>query len=236
MDVQADSETKVGNSTTDEVGQQDEDMGMLDDPECLMMIGLMGCAPTRSFRREHRRGYRKLVSEIYSPPRVTRALSAFPGHPLAPGFALDITCTDHEDGMPWDFDVREKRDKARRLLREQRPRFLVGSPMCTAWCTWQRLNAQKRDPDLARRELIRARLHLDFVMELYREQIEAGVFFLHEHPRAASLWWEPAVQEILKIPEVDLVTDDHRQLGAQVLYGYNKGKPVRKRTSFMNNV
>ena len=94
----------------------------------------------------------------------------------------DITCDDPDDGEPWDFDRREKREKVRRLLRQQKPLFLIGSPMCTAWCSWQKLNAQRRDPAITQRELVRARVHLEFVVSLYREQLEAGRFFLHEHP------------------------------------------------------
>jgi hypothetical protein len=54
-----------------------------------------------------------ILSEIYSPPRVTKILSSMPGHALAPGVALDLTCTDPFDGLPWDFDKPEKRQRAR---------------------------------------------------------------------------------------------------------------------------
>lgn len=80
--------------------------------ECLNLIANMGCS-TRSYRRERRRGFNKIVSEIYSPPRVTRMLSSMPGHELVPGLALDVTCNDPDDGKPWDFDCPEKREKAR---------------------------------------------------------------------------------------------------------------------------
>lgn len=100
-------------------------MAVREDHECLNLIANMGYSTTRSYRREHRRGFNKIVSEIYSPPRVTRMLSSMPGHELVPGLALDVTCNDPDGGKPWDFDYPEKREKARRLLRQQKPLFLI---------------------------------------------------------------------------------------------------------------
>ena len=127
----------------------------------------------RSFKRERTRAMRNLVSEIYFPPCVTKMLSRMKGHPLAPRFALEITCHDPDDGEPWDFDIREKREKALRMVRETKPLF-IGSPMCMAWCAWQGLNSLKRDPTTVRREIVKARLHLSSVIMLYREQIAEG--------------------------------------------------------------
>ena len=62
---------------------------------------------------------------------------------LAPGFAFDLTVADPDDGQPWDFSRRDKREKARRMLREQKPILLIGSPMCTQFSTWQYLNYSK---------------------------------------------------------------------------------------------
>ena len=43
--------------------------------------------------------------------------------------------------------------------------------MCTAWCSWQALNNVRRDPEVVRREVIRARMHPDFM---------TGIYVLHE--------------------------------------------------------
>ena len=69
---------------------------------------------------------------ITRPKMVQDALKTFQERP---GFALDLTVVDPEDGSPWDFCKKEKRDKARKMQREQRPILLIGSPMCTAFCT-----------------------------------------------------------------------------------------------------
>jgi hypothetical protein len=56
---------------------------------------------------------------------------------------LDLTCIDEDDGRAWDFSCEDKREKVMGLVREQRPLFVVFSPMCKAFCTWQTLNAAK---------------------------------------------------------------------------------------------
>ena len=52
-----------------------------------------------------------VVSEIYSPPRVTKAARMLPHLGISAGFALDLTVND-EDGKPWDFDDAQQRNKA----------------------------------------------------------------------------------------------------------------------------
>ena len=42
------------------------------------------------------------------------------------------------------------------------PELLVGSPMCTAYSAWQRINKQ-RNPSAYRRKLRAARQHMEFV-------------------------------------------------------------------------
>ena len=54
------------------------------------------------------------VSEFYSPKRVTDMADRMK---LIPGLALDLTTCDPDDGMPWDFEIKEKRDKVRCLSR-----------------------------------------------------------------------------------------------------------------------
>ena len=53
-----------------------------------------------------------VISEMYSPPRVTAAAARLRNLGVAPGFALDLTTAD-ENGVPWDFDLAERRQKAR---------------------------------------------------------------------------------------------------------------------------
>ena len=198
----------------------------------LQQLGSTG----RSYRRETRKAYKHLVSEIYSPPRITAELRRRPRRHLLPGFALDLTVTDPDDGQPWDFCSREKREKARALRRRQKPFLLIGSPMCTAFCAWQYLNeARSADPDRLRRARIQATLHIDFVMSLYREQVEDGLYFLHEHPKWATSWTIPSVKAIERIESVEVVHGDQCQFGAEAMRGKHRGSPILKPTGFMSN-
>ena len=104
--------------------------------------------------------------------------------------------------------------------------LLVGSPSCTSW-----INEAKRDPELVRREYIKAMEHLRFVCMLYKIQAEAGRFFLHEHPVAASSWKDLCISEVLNIPGVRRVDGDQCQLGQQT----ENGDPVKKPTGWMSN-
>ena len=198
----------------------------------LMQLGGTG----KAYKREARKGFRRLVSEIYSPPRVTEELRQRPRRWLLPGFALDITVADPDDGEPWDFTRPEKREKARRLRRAQRPYMLIGSPECKAFCTWQRLN-ESRSPDVERMKRLRvqAQLHIDFVASLYVDQMKDGLYFLHEHPRFASSWKLTCIEELLKTEGVGLVRGDQCQFGAQVQHGPMRGSPILKPTGFMSN-
>jgi hypothetical protein len=143
---------------------------------------------------------------------------------LLPGFALDLTVIDEYDNQPWDFDRMDKRERARELIKSQKPMLLIGSPMCRAWSTWQALNeARSKDPDKYRRSKVQAELHMRFVCELYQLQIDAGRYFLHEHPAGASSWSLECVEEVSKQGGVMIVRGDQCQFGAE----YNN-QPVKK--------
>ena len=84
----------------------------------------------RRYRREATARMRAVVSEVYSAPRVTDAARRHPRLGCIPGLALDITAVD-DAGNQWNFDLPEMRKKDERLLDEQKPTLLIGSPMCT---------------------------------------------------------------------------------------------------------
>ena len=212
-------------------GAQDDDA---QEDEVTAILAVLGGDP-KSHRREKKQAVRRLVSEIYSPPRVTAMLKRMTNHGLTPGLAMDLTTNDPDDGKPWDFDVEAKREKALRLQREQKPLFLIGSPMCTRWCSWQHINDKIRDPKVVAQEKKKALMHLEFMTEMYRGQIEGGRFFLHEHPETAGSWAEKCITDILQIPYVGRVCGDQCQYGQEVQYGEHIGQPVRKATGFMSN-
>ncbi len=215
--------------------EMDVDFMAQDDVTIFLINQLAG--DSRAYARDRRKACRKVISEVFSPPRVTRYLSRFPNEQMVPGFALDLTCTDPSDGKPWNFDLKEKRTRAMMLLRTQRPLFLIGSPPCTAWSTWQALNNEKhmRDPEVVRREQVRAMVHLRFVAQMYQEQVNHGRYFVHEHPANATSWPKSCIEAVMKLQGVERVNGDQCQYGASVKSGPHKGAPIKKPTGFMSN-
>ena len=188
------------------------------------------------YARERRQGWNRMVSEIYSPPRITSLAKQLPSYGILPGFALDLTTVD-DQGKHWDFNKKLMRDKARRLIKEERPMFLVGSPMCTAFTTWQVLNEQKHNVDQIKlaRARVEATMHMNFVTELYCEQVNNGRFFLHEHPAMASSWQLRCMKNLMSIPGVERVVGDQCQYGQSSIEPRCAGYPVKKPTGWLSN-
>lgn len=118
------------------------------------------------YRRERKQALKAIVSEVYPAPRTTAAVKLLPELRLIPGFALDLTTVDPDDNSPWDFDNPRKRAKAMQMVRDQSPMLFVGSPMCTAFSTWQRINDKIQDPEICANEKKRAIMHLSFCVIL----------------------------------------------------------------------
>ncbi len=171
-----------------------------------------------------------VLSELYSPPRVTAAAARLKNLGIAPGLALDLTTVD-ENGVAWDFDIAERRAEARRRIDQEDPMFVIGTPMCTKFCSWQRLNDQVRPPDVVRREYYQAVMHLRFMAEIYHDQMRRGRYFLHEHPATATSWDEECMQEVMEAEHVDSVVGDRCMYGQEA----RDGSPVRKATKWMSN-
>ena len=106
-------------------------LGMLEPPAddgiseiLLQQLGSSG----RSFNREKRASCRRLVSEMYSPPRVTAEIRRMNHRHFLLGFALDLTVVDPEDCLQRDFSQAGEREKATQMRRRQRPYMLICSP------------------------------------------------------------------------------------------------------------
>ena len=76
-----------------------------------------------------------MVAEIHSAARVTQTLRLMPSMELFPGFALDMSGEDG-NGDSWDFTRSDMRAKARALLPKEQLFLMIGSPRCTAFCSW----------------------------------------------------------------------------------------------------
>ena len=74
---------------------------------------------------------------------------------------------------------------------------------------------------------------MEFVAELYHEQVEGNRYFLHEHPRYATSWQLKCMEQLQELPGVETVRGD--QYGAVAPHGPDRGCPVKKPTGFMSN-
>ena len=121
------------------------------------------------------------VFEIFSPPRVTAEMNRRPNLTLVGGASFDLQAD--ENGVSWDFLIKEHRDRCRRRVIEEKPYLVIGSPPCTMFSTLQNLSRAKREntPEF-RRRLAEARTLLEFMVEIYEIQLAGGRHFLHEHP------------------------------------------------------
>ncbi len=76
----------------------------LDESMMIFMVQQFGGQP--AYHRERRSAARRMVAEVFSPPRITAMLQRHPSLKLTPGFALDLTMNYPDDGMPWDFNLK----------------------------------------------------------------------------------------------------------------------------------
>ena len=98
---------------------------------------------SRKYAREQRTTMKRMVTEIYSPPRITAEIKRGRWRSVAPGLAFDLTVTDPDGRQALDFRRADKRAKARAIIREQRSILLIASLECTAYSVWQRINDAK---------------------------------------------------------------------------------------------
>ena len=103
--------------------------------------------------------------------------------------------------------------------------------MCTAFSTWQRINNLIRDPLVVKNEMRDALVHLRFCVELYREQMCHGRYFLHEHPAYATSRQDNAMREFVGEHGVETAVCDQCQCGCKSF----DGSPMKTPTQFLTN-
>ena len=78
--------------------------------------------------------------------------------------------------------------------------------------------------------------HMEFVVKLYRKQVEGDRVFLHEQPAHATSWALPVIRRMMEEVGVDVVEADQCMFGLKT-WGSSKHRlvPARKATKFMTN-
>ena len=118
------------------------------------------------------------------------------------------------------------------MVQEDEPDWPIGSPPCTAFSLWQQLNFQKMTNEKVQRILMEGRLHLQFMVSLYYEQLRGGRHFLHEHPQGATSWREPCMQALLAHSRVGSVVAHQCRFGQMSPDREGKMLLVKKPTRF----
>ena len=209
--------------------QEAKELVTRDAEEILKLVRDLG-GSVSAYKRERNTAMKGIVSEIYSPPKITKTIKMMPSSEVLAGFALDLTTCD-TDGRAWNFDEEEMRTRARNKFDTENPLFLIGSPPCTQYSPLQALSANRRDPEALNREQIKAAVHMEFLTSLYRAQVLAGRYFLHEHPLCATSWELDCILDVMNMDGVESEWCD------QCKYGQDggTGSPVKKPTCWMSN-
>ena len=138
------------------------------------------------------------------------------------------------DGTPWDLSRADRRQECLQLIQAEDPDWIFVGPPCTQFSSWQNLNHSKMDPNRVKKLVKDARRHLKLACRLYRRQIDAGKFFLHEHPLTASSWQLPEVKKILQAPGVGTTTAHQCMFSLTTLDDSGQPALAKKPTRFMS--
>ena len=133
----------------------------------------------------------------------------------------------------WDFNRPSHRRAAERYVDQKKPLVIIGSPPCTPFSQLQAFSPASENKERKWREGVR---HMEFVVKLYRKQLEAGRIFIHENPAHATSWALPAIRKMMKEHEVDVIETDQCMFGLKT-WGSSRHQlvPARKPTKFMTN-
>ena len=170
------------------------------------------------------------VAEVSSPPRVAQMARRMG---LKAGWSLDLTTCD-SDGKAWDFNDVNMRNRAVRKVLTDEPLLLIGSFMCTAFSSMNRINYSRMSDEEVKQRVEHGRKHSKFCSQLYTMQWKAGRYFLHEHFECASPWEEQCIKDLLRKDGVMRVDADQCMYGLKSYDGERTG-PARKGTGFLTN-
>ena len=163
------------------------------------------------------------VCEVFSPPRVGRVARRYG---VNPGDAMDLT-------TGWDFNLESHRKLAEEYVDKQFPLVVIGSPPCPPFNQLQAFSPDSRSKAAKWREGAR---HMEFMVRLYRKQLDAGRVFIHENPAHATSWALPVIRKMMAEVGVDVVETDQCMFGLKI-WGGNRHHlvPAKTPTKFMTN-
>ena len=159
---------------------------------------------------------KKLMLEMFSPPRMVPIFCSFGGS----GLSLDLK-------TGWDASTWDDRSKLLRWHSDEKPDVIIGCPPCTMYSQLQHTNKRKMGQDKFDQKLKAAHVLIDFQMSVFKSQVETGHGFIFEHPAGASSWSRPSVRSVAQLPGVLIVNIDQCRYGLTDLEGNLLKKPTR---------
>lgn len=167
---------------------------------------------------------RDAVMEVFSPPRLV---------PVAKGLGL-TSSVSLDSAHGWDADKPQDREQAFTILKSKRPWLLAICPECTMFSILMRnCNIAKMDQQTVKQRMIVAVDHVNFSMDMCKEQAQLGGKFIFEHPAGASSWTLKSVRDVIEsVPGCDVASFPQCAYG---LCNPSTGEPWRKNTKFLTN-
>ena len=164
------------------------------------------------------------VAELYSPPRMVPRCARFG---LRGSLSMDLN-------TGYDLFCSEGKQRARWEVARRRPRFLMNCPPCTYYSKIQILWNKKKIPRSLwiQRENYADTL-LKFAMDMCQGQIDTGDLYGFEHPRHATSWKKPMVQEISSKKPTYLANFDMCRFNLKTKV---EKRPTKKATTLMTNM
>ena len=87
------------------------------------------------------------------------------------------------------------------LIDKENPDFVIGSPPCTAFCTWNQCTSYTNmDKERVAKFMADGHIHLEFMAKIYRKQMSQGRHVVNEQPAAAVPWDERAIVKLMADP------------------------------------
>ena len=160
------------------------------------------------------------ILEVFTPPRVVPAAVAAG---LRGEISIDIT-SGH------DLTTDSWQQWTQLTLRSRRPRVVISSAPCTAFCPLIHMAKNKMSLSKLRARQDVGLTLFNFSMMIAHIQRATGTGFIHEHPSRASSWSLASVKEMLESGFYESTTFD------QCRYGLTSplGHPLKKRTRLMS--
>ena len=118
---------------------------------------------------------------------------------LREGLAVDLT-TARANGRMWDLSLEDDRAELRRVLNQEQPELLAGSPPGNDFSSL--LNTCVGSQEISKLKTERLEPQIRACVRACKLQLEMQKHFVHEHPKDSTSWEMLEVQSLVSDPRV----------------------------------